>query len=79
MDALGATALHVAAECGISDNVELLLRAKATIDAPNKKGLSPLYLATHNNHIQVCARVCCVLCVLRCRRLHSGTTNDAHE
>lgn len=49
----GETALHVAAEAGHKEIVDLLLKAGATVDAKNDCKRTPLALAANNGHAAV--------------------------
>ena len=52
-DLYGNTALHCACEQGQLEVVELLVRAKADINANNLKNFTPLHLAAASGHMQV--------------------------
>ena len=52
-DMNGNTALHCACEQGQLEVVELLVRAKANINANNFKNFTPLHLAAASGHVQV--------------------------
>eukprot|EP01051_Picozoa_sp_SAG22_P020175 SAG22_NODE_3975_length_1442_cov_2.008191_2_plen_61_part_01 len=47
------TALHYAAANGQAAVAELLLKNKATVDAPNKGGQTPLHVAAANGRAAV--------------------------
>lgn len=44
----GKAALHLAAECGHVEVADVLLTAKAFVNAKSKIGLTPLHLAAQN-------------------------------
>ncbi len=52
-DSEGWTALHYAAERGNKVIVENLLKAQVSKNLPDKKGVTPLYIAALNNHADV--------------------------
>jgi ankyrin repeat protein len=54
----GATPLHMAAQSGITEVVELLISARADIDKPTERfGVTPLYLAAQNGHPDVVSQL----------------------
>ena len=49
----GQTALHAAARAGHAELGQLLLDSYSDKDARNANGISPIYLASYNGHLQV--------------------------
>ncbi|GFU11197.1 ankyrin-3 [Nephila pilipes] len=49
----GYTALHIAAEIGKADLVNLLIMKKADVESKNDLDLTPLHLAVANGHLEV--------------------------
>lgn len=50
----GATPLHMAAQSGFTEVVELLIKARADLNKPTDRfGVTPLYLAAQNGHAKV--------------------------
>lgn len=50
-DQLGATSLHLAAEHGQTEAVELLLERRMDIESVEEAGATALYLASENGHL----------------------------
>lgn len=55
VDALGRTALHVAANGGFNDVAAILVRAGADIELTDRAGVTALYLASEANHRDIVA------------------------
>lgn len=56
-DAMGSTALLLAAAAGQAENVTELLDAGALVDAANEKGQTALHYAASKGNVPVCSRV----------------------
>uniref|UniRef100_A0A5K3EV12 ANK_REP_REGION domain-containing protein n=1 Tax=Mesocestoides corti TaxID=53468 RepID=A0A5K3EV12_MESCO len=50
---LDRTALHLAAAQGCFEAVQLLVAAKAPVDTPDKHGMTPMFWAAHNDHVEI--------------------------
>eukprot|EP00930_Biecheleria_cincta_P034412 TRINITY_DN23789_c0_g1_i1.p1 TRINITY_DN23789_c0_g1~~TRINITY_DN23789_c0_g1_i1.p1 ORF type:complete len:795 (+),score=100.36 TRINITY_DN23789_c0_g1_i1:97-2481(+) len=68
----GRTALHVAADRGHAECVELLLDLGVSIDAQTDSGFTPLHLASERGHLEV-------LCTLLAARCNAGLQADQGE
>ncbi|KAM7534267.1 hypothetical protein Aperf_G00000107865 [Anoplocephala perfoliata] len=50
---LDRTALHLAAAQGCFEAVKLLVEAHAPVDLPDKHGMSPMFWAAYNDHVEI--------------------------